>query len=185
MVAHNILGLPIPDEGTVFYVALAIHIAAAITCVIAGALAASARKRAGRHPRAGLVYLYGLGFVAATAAIMAAIRLREDAPLLAIAIVAFGLGLFGWLARRRRRPGWPVRHAVGMGGSYIALLTGFYVDNGPHLPLWDRLPHARYWVLPAGIGLPRIWWALRRFHAGLSTRPRVAASSGAQPAPPS
>jgi hypothetical protein len=26
-------------------------------------------------------------------------------------------------------------HAIGMGGSYIALLTGFYVDNGPFLPL--------------------------------------------------
>ena len=34
-------------------------------------------------------------------------------------------------------------------GSYAPLLTGFYVDNGPHLPLWDRLPHLSYWLLPA------------------------------------
>ena len=27
-----------------------------------------------------------------------------------------------------------------MAASYVALLTGFYVDNGPQLPLWDRLP---------------------------------------------
>jgi hypothetical protein len=25
-----------------------------------------------------------------------------------------------------------------MSGSYIALLTGCYVDNGPNLPLWNR-----------------------------------------------
>jgi hypothetical protein len=50
-----------------------------------------------------------------------------------------------------------------MGGSYIALLTGFYVDNGPFLPLWDRLPHLTYWLLPSLIGIPLIWLALRRF----------------------
>jgi hypothetical protein len=27
-----------------------------------------------------------------------------------------------------------------MSVSYGALLTGFYVDNDPHLPLWNRLP---------------------------------------------
>ena len=50
-----------------------------------------------------------------------------------------------------------------MGGSYIALLTGFYVDNGRFLPLWDRLPHIAYWLLPSLIGVPLIWRALRRF----------------------
>jgi len=25
-----------------------------------------------------------------------------------------------------------------LGVSYVALLTAFYVENGPHLPLWDR-----------------------------------------------
>jgi hypothetical protein len=56
-----------------------------------------------------------------------------------------------------------------MGGSYIALFTGFYVDNGPFLPLWNRLPHLAYWLLPSLIGLPLIWRALRRFHAGRRT----------------
>lgn len=27
------------------------------------------------------------------------------------------------------------------------LLTAFYVDNGPHLPVWDRLPHLTHVVL--------------------------------------
>jgi hypothetical protein len=165
MLSRDILGLPIPDAGPVFAVALIVHIAAGLTAVIAGALAATAKKRPGRHPKAGRAYLIALGFIFATASVMAAIRWREDAHLFAIACVAFGLGLFGWRARRRQQPAWPTRHAIGMGGSYIALLTGFYVDNGPFLPLWNQLPHLTYWLLPSAVGVPLIWWALRRFHA--------------------
>jgi hypothetical protein len=58
---------------------------------------------------------------------MAAIRWHEDAHLFAIAVIAFSLGLYGYRARRRHRPGWAPHHAIGMGGSYIALLTGFYL----------------------------------------------------------
>ena len=180
MSTATILGVVVPDAGPVFFAALAVHVLAGMICVIAGALAATARKRRGRHPRAGQVYLWGLGIVFATATVMAVIRWREDAHLFAIATVAFGLGLFGRRERRRHRPGWPRRHAIGMGGSYIALFTGFYVDNGPQLPLWDRLPPWSYWVLPAAIGIPLTWWALRRFPAGIST-PRAAGRAGSQP----
>jgi hypothetical protein len=164
MLTGAIFGLPIPDEGPVFTTALAIHITSGLTAVIAGAVAASARKRPGRHPRAGHIYLWALGGIFTTATVMAAIRWREDARLFAIAVIAFGLGLYGYRARRRHRPGWPPHHAIGMGSSYIALLTGFYVDNGPFLPLWERLPHLTYWVLPSLIGIPLILLALRRFH---------------------
>jgi hypothetical protein len=100
MLSRDIFGLPTPEAGPVFAVALAVHIAAGLTAVVAGGLAATARKRPGRHPKAGRSYLIALGFVFA----------------------------------------WPTRHAMGMGGSYIALLTGFYVDNGPFLPIWGRPP---------------------------------------------
>jgi hypothetical protein len=163
MFGSDILGLPVPDAGPIFATVLAVHIVSGLSAVTAGALAATARKRAGRHPRAGRVYLWALGGVFATATIMAAIRWREDAHLLAIAVVAFSLALHGYRARRRHRPGWPPHHAIGMGGSYIALLTGFYVDNGPSLPLWNQLPHIAYWLLPSVVGAPLIWLALRRF----------------------
>ena len=156
-------GLPIPDAGPVFTAALIVHIVAGLTAVGAGALAATARKRPGRHPRAGRVYLWALGGTAATATIMAALRWREDAHLFALAVVAVGLCWYGYRARRRRRRGWPVRHAIGMGGSYIALLTAFYVDNGPFLPLWSLLPHITYWLLPSAVGVPAIWLAVHRF----------------------
>src|SRR4051794_36364373 len=110
-----------------------------MTCVAAGAMAATARKRPGRHPLAGRVYLWGIAVVFATATVMAVIRWREDWQLFLIATVAAGAALLGWRARRWNGPRWPRWHAIGMGGSYIALLTGFYVDNGPQLPLWSRL----------------------------------------------
>jgi hypothetical protein len=115
---------------------------------------------------------------------MASIRWREDAHLFAIGALAFGLAMSGWRVRRLHRPGWPVRHAIGMGGSYIALFTGFYVDNGPRIPGWKLLPHGSYWVIPAAIGVPLIWLALRRFASGVSSRPRGAERSGVPPALP-
>jgi hypothetical protein len=171
MPGSDIVGLPIPEAGRVFATALAVHIVSGLTAVTAGALAATARKRAGRHPRAGRVYLCALGGVLATATVMAIMRWREDAHLLAIAVIAFSLGLHGYRARRRHRPGWPPHHAIGMGGSYIALLTGFYVDNGPFLPLWNQLPHIAYWLPPSVVGVPLIWLALHRFQHDPSAGP--------------
>jgi len=96
----EIFGLPIPDAGPIFAVALILHILSGLTAVITGALAATARKRPGRHPRAGRVYLWALGGIFTTATIMAAIRWHEDAHLFAIAVIAFSLGLYGYRARR-------------------------------------------------------------------------------------
>jgi hypothetical protein len=152
----------------VFTIALSIHILAGLTCVAAGTLAATARKAPGRHPKAGRVYLWGLAAVFATTTAMAVLRWPAYIHLLAIATVAAGLGLFGWLARRRERFTW---HGIGMGGSFIALFTGFYVDNGPRLPVWRLLPHWSYWIIPAAVGVPLIWRAISRFAAG--PRPRA------------
>jgi hypothetical protein len=31
-----------------------------------------------------------------------------------------------------------------MAVSYVALLTGCHVDNGPHLPAWNAMPRITY-----------------------------------------
>jgi hypothetical protein len=49
-----------------------------------------------------------------------------------------------------------------MGCSYITLLTAFYVDNGPHLPLWRLLPPIALWTLPTVLGTVPMVRALRR-----------------------
>jgi hypothetical protein len=83
---------------------------------------------------------------------------------------AFSAALLGRGARRRR---WrtPIDlHIVGMGVSYVAMLTAFYVDNGKNLPIWRDLPDMTYWLLPSVIGIPLIVRALRR-HPKISDRP--------------
>jgi p-aminobenzoyl-glutamate transporter AbgT len=51
-------------------------------------------------------------------------------------------------------PSWARVHLTGMGASYILLITAFYVDNGPNLPLWRELPRTAFWFLPTLIGMP-------------------------------
>ncbi|GAB3835549.1 hypothetical protein ACFPIJ_50755 [Dactylosporangium cerinum] len=157
----------------VFLTVLAVHVAAGLTGVVSGGLAAASRKRPGRHPRAGAVYLYAIGGVFATATAMAVLRWRHDWHLFLIAVGAFALALLGRWARRRM-----VWHGSAMAGSYVALLIGFYVDNGPQLPLWDRLPPVLYWLLPAAVGAPVTWWALRRNGAMRFSRPMPPPSAG-------
>jgi hypothetical protein len=53
-----------------------------------------------------------------------------------------------------------------MGIGYAAMLTAFYVDNGPHLPLLDRLPTLAFWLLPAAIAAPIITRAIIRAENG-------------------
>jgi hypothetical protein len=160
VLALDIAGIQVPDAGPVFFTALAVHITAGATAVVAGLLAATARKRPGRHPRAGTVYLYAITGVFITATVMAILRWRHDWHLFLIATIAFGLASLGWWARRRRPRRWMLWHGSAMAGSYVALFTGFYVDNGPQLPLWDRLPHLAYWLIPAAVGAPLTWRAL-------------------------
>jgi hypothetical protein len=61
-----------------------------------------------------------------------------------------------------------------MGAAYVVMLTAFYVDNGPHLPLWDRLPTLTFWLLPSAIGAPIIARAIiraRRAHGSRKPPP--------------
>lgn len=158
----EVAGLQIPDAGGLFMTALVVHVLAGGVCVVAGALAAFAKKRPGRHPRTGTVYISGLLVLVVSAVVLALIRWPNDVELVWIACLAGIFGTIGWWTRRRQPHGWVRWHGIAMAGSYVSLLTGFYVDNGPQLPVWDRLPAVAYWVLPALVGVPLTWSALTR-----------------------
>jgi hypothetical protein len=168
----DILGLKVPQTDPVFLAVLATHVLAALACVVFGAVAALSAKGSVRHIRFGRVYYWSLGLVFATSTTMAAMRWAEDYHLFVIGSIAITAASVGYLHRQLRRPG-DAAHITGMGSSYIALLTAFYVDNGENLPLWSHLPHIAYWALPSLIGLPLIARA-RRSHAraALTARPR-------------
>jgi hypothetical protein len=145
-----------------FTLLLLVHVPAGLTGVVTGAGAMLSPKAPGRHPRYGGVYLPSLAVVFATATGMAALRWHEDAYLFVLGTLSFSLGAVGYAARRFAWPGWRTPHIAGMGLSYVVLLTAFYVDNGPRLPVWDRLPSVALWVGPSAIGLPLLLRALRR-----------------------
>jgi hypothetical protein len=159
--AAHILGDQVGSTAPVFLAFLAIHVLAGLTAVVTGAIAALARKGSTRHVRAGHWYYRAVTVLFATATVLAAMRWRQDYYLFIIGAVAFTAATIGYQHRRRHRPG-DTGHIVGMGTAYVAMLTAFYVDNGPHLPLWDRLPTAAFWLLPSIIGAPLIARAVIR-----------------------
>jgi hypothetical protein len=156
----DFFGIPIPDEGPVFLVAVGVHIIAGITCVVSGIAAMVSRKGGRIHITFGRVYVGGIAVVFATMAVMAVIRWPLDNHLAVMGIVALVATGFGLLNRRRH--GSDTWHILAMGVSYVALLTAFYVDNGPALPVWSLLPPWVFWVLPTIVGAPLIARAIGR-----------------------
>jgi len=147
-------GIPLPSDAPLFLALIAIHIAAGLTAVVAGAVAMLSRKQPGRHPRAGTVYYWALAVVFVTTSVLAILRWDEDYHLFVLGILSITAATIGRAARRRLWPSWPRTHMGGMGASYILMLTAFYVDNGPNLPLWRELPPIAFWILPTLVGAP-------------------------------
>jgi uncharacterized membrane protein len=159
---NHIGGLSVGSTSPVFLTVLAIHVAAGLTAAISGVAAALWRKGPGVHARLGRVYVAAIGIVFASALVLAGLRWPHDNDLAAIGTLGFTSAVVGYLARRRHWPGDTI-HIVAMATSYVALLTAFYVDNGRQLPLWDRLPTAAYWLLPALIAAPLTVRAVARY----------------------
>jgi hypothetical protein len=159
-------GIPIPSREPLFLATIAVHVAAGVVATVAGAVAMLSHKAAGPHPRSGTVYFWALVVVCTTMGTLAVARWPADNHLAALGILAFTSAFVGRRARRHDWPRWPLLHIAGMGASYVFLLTAFYVDNGPHLPGWRRLPAEVFWFLPAAVGLPSIIHAVRKYRAG-------------------
>ena len=159
--AGRILGVEVGSTAPWFLALLAVHIPAGIAAVATGAGAAVTRKGGEHHVRLGRWYYAAISAVFATAAGLAALRWRQDWDLLLLGALAYAAATAGYLHRRRHRPG-HTGHILGMGGSYAVMLTAFYVDNGPHLPLWDHLPAWAFWVIPGTLAAPLIARAVWR-----------------------
>jgi hypothetical protein len=165
-------GIPIPSDAPQFLTVLGIHVLFGLTAVVTGAVAMFSGKAPGRHPRFGTYYYWSLAVVFVTTAALAAMRWTENYHLFVLGVLSFGTAWTGRTARRRRWPRWLELHISGLGASYVLLLTAFYVDNGPNLPLWNKLPSIAFWVLPAAFGVPLIVRALRHHPLVRSTRQR-------------
>jgi hypothetical protein len=144
---------------------LAIHIATGTTGLILGPLAMRAPKRRVPHTRLGETYHWIMLTVCLSAAGLAILAWDRLWWFLAIAAFSYANALVGYLAAKRRRPGWLRAHIGGMGGSYIALVTALLVVNiGQQLPV--------VWILPTVVGSPVIAWIINEVDRG--RRPRAA-----------
>jgi hypothetical protein len=174
VIAARILGDQVGSTAPVFLAFLAVHVAAGLIAVITGTIAALTRKGSPRHVQAGRWFYRAIAAVFVTAAALTIMRWRQDFHLLIIGTAAFMAATIGYLHRRRHWPG-DTGHILGMGIGFVAMLTAFYVDNGPHLPLWDRLPPLTFWFLPAVVGAPIITRAVmaarRREHSMVARLP--------------
>lgn len=155
-------GIPLPSDAALFLAFVAVHLVAGLITVITGVVAMLSRKQAGRHPQAGTAYYWALAVVFLTMSILALSRWSEDYHLFFLGLLSFIAATIGRTARRHLWPGWPRIHMTAMGASYILLVTAFYVDNGPNLPLWRELPPIAFWILPTLIGAPILLNALLR-----------------------
>ena len=167
-----VLGIAVPSTDPVFLTVVGFHVGVGLVCVVTGAVAMLSGKGPGRHPTFGTLYYWFLLAVFVSATVLSVARWAEDYHLFVLGAFSFGAATLGRSVRRQRRRGWLKLHIIGMGLSYILLLTAFYVDNGPNLPLWRELPHMALWLLPSVIGIPVIIRALLR-------HPLVRQASGA------
>ena len=138
---------------------LAVHVPAGVVTVISGAGAMLSDKGSSTHRRRGRIYLGALAVACLSGAGLVATRWPRFPHLLALGILAASLAAAGYATRRRPAP---LAHLAAMGGSYITMLTAFYVDNGPKLPLWSLLPPIAFWFLPSAFGIPVIVRAVHR-----------------------
>ena len=159
----TIAGIPLPSSALWFRVVIAVHVAAGLAAVVAGIVAMMSTKASGRHPRAGTVYFWSLSIVCLTMAGIVVWRWPTDNALGLLGVTAFATAVIGRRSHRRVHSGWQCVHISCMGTSYIALVTAFYVDNGAHLPLWNRMPQLAFWLLPGIIGIPLIGVAMARY----------------------
>jgi hypothetical protein len=106
LTASRVLGTETGSTAPVFLAFLAIHVLGGITAVACGAIAAITARAAPARPRGPRVHR-AITVVFATAAILAAMRWRQDYHLLILGTVAFTAASIGYQHRRRHRPATP------------------------------------------------------------------------------
>lgn len=155
-----------------FFLPLVVHGLAGLTTVVTGIMTFSVPKGPARHHRWGQRYLWAYTIVVLTAILLSVQRWDTDAYLFFLAVLGSLCALVGYAARRFRHipslqhvlgEQWVVVHIVGMIGSYVVLLTTFYVDNAHLIPGLNQLPLLTFWVLPGVIGLAFMALSISRF----------------------
>lgn len=132
-------------------IALTVHIAAGSAGLLLGPVVMFACKRRGAHTAAGEAYHWVFLVLFLSAVALAVLDWDEVWWLAVVGAGSYAFALLGYLAAKRRRPGWLGAHVSGQGGSYISMVTAILVVN-----LGSASPLA--WIAPTVIGTPIIAW---------------------------
>ena len=149
---------------------LAVHIALGATGLVLGAVALLARKHRGRHTRVGEAYHWIMLSVCVTATVIAVLDWQRLWWFVFIATGSYAFALLGYVAAKRRWPGWLRAHITGQGGSYIAMVTALLVVNWQRLTGEPGVNSPWAWTLPTVVGSPIIAWVQRQ--VALGKRPK-------------
>jgi uncharacterized membrane protein len=132
------------------------HIAMGVSGLILGPVAMSAEKAPGRHTRMGEIYHWVVLAICLTSAVIAFLDWERRKWFLVVSALSYAFALMGYLAVKRRKPGWVHIHLSGMCASYAGLWTAvllvewenFFGSPGVESPI--------AWLLPAIIAAPII-----------------------------
>lgn len=158
----DLLGLPLPSNDQGFVIVVIIHILLSFGAVLFGLVAMLKDKNSPAHSRFGKLYYWSIMSAFVTVIILVIIRWPHNNHLFFIGTFTAVLVSAGRKLAQIKKPKWARLHTICMGCSYILLLTGFYVDNGEHLPFWKQFSQWFFYVFPALIGVPIILLVLRK-----------------------
>lgn len=147
-------------------VAVTIHVTAGVAGLVLGPIAMRAGKRRGPHTRAGEAYHWAFAVLFVSAVVLAISDWSGSGFLAFVAAGSYAFALVGYVAAKRRRPRWVLRHVAGQGGSYIAMTTALLVVNWENLTGTAGRESPLPWVLPTLIGTPLISWLALEVAAG-------------------
>jgi hypothetical protein len=96
-----------------------LHVVVGIVCVLAGASAMLSHKRRGRHSMFGTYYYWSLAVLVASAIGPSVVRRAESYHLFFLGALSLIAAIVG------RWHNWVGFHVIGMGVSYVLMLTAF------------------------------------------------------------
>ena len=158
----DLFGIPLSSDDGNFFIVLVIHILLALTAVICGLGAMLKNKASKGHSAFGKIYYWSILAAFVTVITLAIMRWPFNNHLFMIGLLTIIHVFVGRRIARIKTPRWSRLHTICMGGSYILLLTGFYVDNGKNLPFWKLFPQWFFWIFPAIVGVPIILYVLKK-----------------------
>jgi uncharacterized membrane protein len=146
----------------IFDAILNIHIITSASAIILGPIAMWATKKKGLHTRVGLAYFILFTITCVSAVVLSLMNWSSSGYLFFVALFSYTFLIRGYLAVKRRRKGWLVKHVSAILGSYLALATAFLVISGGKYPVLDQLPFWSLWVIPTVIATPLIGRTVKR-----------------------